>query len=105
MLRDARQRQGLTQQQVARAARLSPAVYGRLERGVGLPSIGKLRELCAVLNVSSDTLLSLSPPGVTPPPVAPTESLELRSILEDLRGWPSDKLRLLRRVVKGLNAL
>ena len=106
-LRAARDRQGLTQQQVAQAAGLSPVVYGRLERGFGSPSVRKLRELCTALNTSADTLLSLAPPEATPPPVIPEEeqSMEVRRILADLRGWPTDKLRLLRRVVKMLGTL
>lgn len=106
-LRAARERQGLTQQQVAQAAGLSPVVYGRLERGFGSPSVRKLRELCTALNTSADTLLSLGPPEAIPPPLTPQEeqSMEVRRILADLRGWPTDKLRLLRRMVKGLNEL
>ncbi|WP_309893519.1 helix-turn-helix transcriptional regulator [Archangium sp.] len=106
-LRAARERQGLTQQQVAQAAGLSPVVYGRLERGLGSPSVRKLRELCTTLNTSADTLLALGPPETTPPPVTPGQepSREVRRILADLHGWPTDKLRLLRRVVQMLGAL
>lgn len=70
-LQAARQRLGLTQEQVARAVGLVPAAYGRIERGNVLPGVGNLWRLCALLGVSSDTLLALSvadAPDADPPP-------------------------------------
>lgn len=49
----------LTQEQVATSVGFVPTVYGRIERGDMLPSVPKLRELCLLLGVSADALLSL----------------------------------------------
>lgn len=70
-LHAARRRLGLTQAQVAQAVGFVPAAYGRVERGNVLPSVDKLWRLCALLGVSSDTLLALSEadaPDAAPPP-------------------------------------
>jgi transcriptional regulator with XRE-family HTH domain len=101
LLRQARQRHGLTQAQVARAAGLVPAVYGRLERGTGLPSLGKLKALCDKLGTSADTLLCLRQPAPTPslPLEGPTE---LRRIVLNLRSAPPEALRALDRLVRVL---
>ena len=58
-LRRARMRLELTQEQVATSVGFVPTVYGRIERGDMLPSVPKLRELCLLLGVSADALLSL----------------------------------------------
>lgn len=99
-LRVARQHQGLTQAQVAQAVGLVPAVYGRLERGSGLPSVNKLQELCAVLNVSATALLGLGPLEVPPPQALPEESPELRRLMANLHGLPPEKLRVLEHLAK-----
>lgn len=76
-LHAARRRLGLTQEQVARAVGFVPAAYGRVERGDVLPSVGKLWRLCALLGVSSDTLLSLSVSDV--PEGSPPKRMRSRS--------------------------
>lgn len=85
LLRAARLRRGLTQAQVAQAVGLVPAVYGRLERGTGLPSLGTLKSLCDALELSADTLLALSASPARPPTPFPEESAELRRLMADLR--------------------
>lgn len=45
LLRDARQRHGLTQAQLAARARTSQAAISRIERGLVSPSVGTLAEL------------------------------------------------------------
>lgn len=57
VLREARRRKGLRQGEVAEALHLSIPVYGRMERGKLLPSVTVLRELCIVLEASSEELL------------------------------------------------
>src|SRR4051812_8127723 len=57
--RAAREREGLTQEDVAVQVDLVTQVYGRLERGGMLPSIETLRKLALGLRVSADELLGL----------------------------------------------
>ena len=45
LLREARRRHGLTQQQLARRARTSQAAISRIERGVVSPSVAMLAQL------------------------------------------------------------
>jgi transcriptional regulator with XRE-family HTH domain len=61
-LRDARQRMGWTQAEMAERARMSADVYGRIERGAMLPSLDAFVDICRVLGEMSDRLLGLPPP-------------------------------------------
>ncbi|MGZ3460105.1 MAG: helix-turn-helix domain-containing protein [Archangium sp.] len=104
VLRKARTRLGLTQEQVAKAVGFVPTVYGRIERGHMVPSTPKLRALCELLNISADVLLGLrSEEGAaleaTPSP-EPNDSPEIRRLAVVLRELPPDKLRLFRVVLK-----
>jgi transcriptional regulator with XRE-family HTH domain len=92
----------LTQEQVATSVGFVPTVYGRIERGDMLPSVPKLRELCLLLGVSADALLSLRPDDSVPlgpapenaPAAAPVDSLELRRLDVLVRELPPDRFRL-----------
>ena len=108
LLREARKRLGLTQAQVAEAVGIVPAVYGRLERGTGLPSVGKLKALCDELELSADALLALSSngPHLPPPPLREEEeSVEMRGILANLRHASPKTLFALDRLVRALLTL
>lgn len=59
--RAARLRLGLTQAEVAKKVRLKSGVYGRVERGMMMPSVPTLRRMCETLGISSDVLLPLVP--------------------------------------------
>jgi transcriptional regulator with XRE-family HTH domain len=61
-LRDARQRMGWTQEEMAERSRLSVEEYGHIERGVALPSLDAFVDICRVLGEMSDWLLGLPPP-------------------------------------------
>jgi transcriptional regulator with XRE-family HTH domain len=50
LLRDARKRHGLTQEQLAARARTSQAAVSRIERDVVSPSVETLRNLLALMN-------------------------------------------------------
>lgn len=50
LLRDARQRHGLTQKQLAIRARTSQAAISRIERGLVSPSVETLEKLLAMVN-------------------------------------------------------
>lgn len=56
-VRVARQRAGLSQEQVAEAINLPTPLFSRLERGKVLPTLATLVELCDVLRVPVDFLL------------------------------------------------
>ncbi|PTL80617.1 helix-turn-helix transcriptional regulator [Vitiosangium sp. GDMCC 1.1324] len=107
-LRMARVRMDLTQEQVARSVGFVPAVYGRIERGDMVPSVPKLRELCLLLGVSADVLLSLGPPEnapSAPPPLdAPEASPELRRLTLLVRELPPDRLRLFQVALETIAA-
>ncbi len=64
--RAARLRLDLTQVEVAGRVKLSAAVYGRIERGLMLPSLPTLLRLCRALELDANALLGFSAP--TPPP-------------------------------------
>lgn len=55
--REARNRLGLTQAEVAEDVEVAEEVYGRLERGGMLPSVPTLVRLCSVLKVEPNDLL------------------------------------------------
>jgi len=105
-LRLARTRLELTQEQVARAVGFVPTVYGRIERGDMLPSVPKLRELCVVLGISADVLLSLPPvqgvAGKAHTEEPPETSPALRRLTTLVRNLPPQRLRLFRVAIQTL---
>jgi transcriptional regulator with XRE-family HTH domain len=66
--REARQRAGLTQVEVASLVGITSMVYSRMERGKVMPSVPTLRRLCTVLHISADELLGLSGEGAASEP-------------------------------------
>lgn len=92
----------LTQEQVATSVGFVPTVYGRIERGDMLPSVPKLRELCVLMGVSADALLSLRSDdnvslSLAPSPAsagAPAMSPELRRLELLVRELPPERFRL-----------
>ncbi|MFZ5471049.1 MAG: helix-turn-helix transcriptional regulator [Myxococcota bacterium] len=108
--RAARQRADLTQADVAERLDISPDVYGRLERGVMLPSVETLRRLCLVLGVSADDLLGLEATrsavfAAEPGPVYAESSGELRRLLRRARKLDPRRQRLIGLLAKELAAL
>ena len=101
--REARERLGLTQAQVAKKVGLVPGVYGRIERGDMMPSVPSLRRICLVLGISSDALLNLKPSQVAAKvdeaPSEKTLSPELRRIIHQLRTWSPKRLKVLSKVL------
>lgn len=103
----ARMRLELTQEDVARAVGFVPTVYGRIERGDMLPSTPKLRALCVLLGISTDSLLPPPPQDVTPaqrePPAPPPgDPPELRRLALLVRELPPDRLRLFRVALQSI---
>jgi transcriptional regulator with XRE-family HTH domain len=106
--RGARERLEMNQAEVARAAGISPVVYGRIERGQMLPAVPTLRKIATALGISADVLLGISPKEVArtlgePAPEVPP-SPELRKLMRTLRAWPDEKVHLLARMAKALDS-
>ncbi|MFP2932129.1 helix-turn-helix domain-containing protein [Pyxidicoccus sp. 3LG] len=104
--REARQRLGLTQGDVAERMGMAMEVYSRMERGKMLPRAQTLRRLCDVLQVSADTLLGVGKSSV---PVAPSprkstreDPVELRRMTRKLRDLEPAQLRAVSRVVNAV---
>ena len=58
-IRAAREKTGLTQEEVALRIELHPMTYGGIERGRLLPSISTLTRICIALKLDPDTLPDL----------------------------------------------
>jgi transcriptional regulator with XRE-family HTH domain len=88
--REARTGIRMTQADVAERLGVATEVYGRLERGLLLPSVPTLRKLCTVLRMDANALLGLTS-GVTSAPLdEPVEkkqedSPRMRRLLRHLR--------------------
>jgi transcriptional regulator with XRE-family HTH domain len=103
--REARQRAGLTQADVAERIGVATEVYGRLERGLLMPSVPTLRRLCLALHLAADKLLALSsanPPlwADTPPPRQ--EGIHMRRLLRHVRRLTPQQIRALSLVAATL---
>lgn len=86
--REARKRAKLTQEDVAERLGIAPEVYGRMERGVIMPSVPTLKKICQALGVAASSLLAVE----TMKPPARSASRQAKQ--ED----PPDIRRLLRRL-------
>lgn len=58
LLRASRLEAGLTQQEVAEAIDLHVGIYGRIERAQMMPSIQTLRDICAILRLDYEAVVS-----------------------------------------------
>jgi transcriptional regulator with XRE-family HTH domain len=58
-IRAARERAGLTQEEVASRLEMHPMTYGGIERGRLLPSVSTLTQLCVMLKIDPDQLPDL----------------------------------------------
>jgi transcriptional regulator with XRE-family HTH domain len=58
-IREAREKAGLSQEEVARRVDLPPLSYGSIERGRLLPSVSTLTRLCVTLKIDPDNLPDL----------------------------------------------
>ncbi len=64
-LRELRERRGLSQRQVAERLSVSPGAVARWELGDNKPTMDNLLALAALLECSTDTLLSRDSPPAT----------------------------------------
>lgn len=103
----ARRSKGLSQDQVAKAAHLATAVYGRIERGEMMPSVPTLQRLCHVLEVDANTLLGFSSP--TPPawfaPPEETARPAVEQLLRTARRLPKRQLAALKTVALAMSTV
>ena len=97
--REARLKAGLTQADVAERIGVATEVYGRLERGLLMPSVPTLRRICLALHMSADAMLALSSPHPPvweePPPPAEQEQPAMRRLLRNVRKLNSMQIRAL----------
>ncbi|HZI08121.1 MAG TPA: helix-turn-helix transcriptional regulator [Archangium sp.] len=105
--REARQKAGLTQADVAERIGVATEVYGRLERGILMPSVPTLRRICVALHMSADVMLALSssPPPVLevpPPPAEPEEERIMRRLMRNVRKLNPIQIRALSMMASTL---
>ncbi len=56
-LREAREQKGLTQEDVAKKAGITPSYYARIERGLEQPALSKVKILVETLQVKAGDIL------------------------------------------------
>lgn len=106
--REARQKAGLTQADVAERIGVATEVYGRLERGILMPSVPTLRRICVALHMSADVMLALrdSPSPVSeevpPPPAEPEEERIMRRLMRNVRKLSPIQIRALSMMASTL---
>ena len=94
LLKAARQRQGLTQQEIADALGVSPSAYCGYETGKRQPDLSRLAQLAALLSTSADALLGL-PAQEAAPQLTPAEE----DVLSRLRALDAHGRRMVRMVL------
>ena len=93
-VRDARVAKGLTQEQLAELAGVSPTYISVVERGIKSPQLDTFVPLCNALGVSADSLLV---------DVVDAATLNATNELADLlRGKPRETQLLALRVIKAI---
>jgi transcriptional regulator with XRE-family HTH domain len=97
-IRELRFAAGLTQAQLAERVGPTLAVesVSRIERGVHVPSLGRLEELVGALGATMDGFLA----SLVVEPLADASDVELRSVVDLLRGLPPARLRHVRRLLQ-----
>jgi transcriptional regulator with XRE-family HTH domain len=99
--REARLRMGLTQAEVADRIGIAMEVYGRIERGVLLPSIQTFLGMCHVLEADPRMLLGFMSPGSSPGPQQTTEDPpHVRRLTRLARELGEDEVIALQGVAK-----
>lgn len=100
--REARQRAGLTQRDVAERIGIVTEVYGRLERGELLPRLPTFLRVCRALGLDANALLGFSssqpPAWLVPPTAAEEEPASVRRLLRAVRPLSPRQLTALTHV-------
>lgn len=104
--RAAREKAGLTQLEAAERVGVATEVYGRMERGLLLPSVPTLLRVCRALGVDANTLLGFSftkaPVWLAQPPVKDSDPPAVRRLLRTLRRLRPRQLHALSTVANTL---
>ncbi|WP_343213395.1 helix-turn-helix domain-containing protein [Archangium violaceum] len=103
--RAARVQAGLTQADVAERIGMSAEVYGRLERGLMLPSVPSLWRLCLTLRIPADHLLGFAseqPPQWALEPSSERDGAQVRRLMRSVRKLKASQLRTLSLMVATL---
>ena len=58
-IRNAREDLGLSQEEIARRIPMNQSSYSKIERDLQEPNLEQLRQICRILHLSADVLLSL----------------------------------------------
>jgi transcriptional regulator with XRE-family HTH domain len=105
-LKQARKRAGMTQAEVGEAIGTNPEVYGRMERGIILPSVPTLLRLCMALGSGphelmgfSELNLTQSDPRATTVPAGLNDTPEKRRLLRRLARLDGSRINALSRLV------
>jgi transcriptional regulator with XRE-family HTH domain len=98
--REARVQRGLTQAEVADRIGIAMEVYGRIERGVLLPSIQTFVGICHVLEADPRVLLGLGGPGSAPGPQTPEDPPHVRRLTRLARDLEEEEVIALQGVAK-----
>ena len=91
-IKEVRQTKGLTQEQLAERAGVSPSYISVIERGIKSPQLDTFVPVCNALGVSADALLM--------DVVDAAAMAQTNEIAELLRGQPPKKQRCLIRMLK-----
>ncbi len=81
-IRNRRTELGITQTELARVARLTPAAISQFEAGARKPSFDALSKLATALKVTTDYLLGRKQPGYEDILADPKVSVMFRGIME-----------------------
>ncbi|MCY1073634.1 helix-turn-helix domain-containing protein [Archangium lansingense] len=106
MARAAREKAGLTQQEAAERVGVVTEVYGRMERGLLLPSLPTLLRVCRALRVDANSLLGFSftkaPVWLAQPPAIDSEPPAVRRLLRTVRRLKPRQLHALSTVANAM---
>ena len=81
-IKNRRTKLGITQTELARAAKLTPAAISQFESGARKPSFDALSKLATALKVTTDFLLGMKKPGYEDILADPKVSVMFRGIME-----------------------
>ena len=81
-IKSRRMKLGITQTQLAKAARLTPAAISQFESGARKPSFDALSKLATALKVTTDYLLGMKQPSYEDILADPKVSVMFRGIME-----------------------
>lgn len=104
--RAAREQAGLTQQEAAERVGVVTEVYGRMERGLLLPSLPTLLRVCRALRVDANALLGFSftkaPVWLAQPLAIDSEPPAVRRLLRTVRRLKPRQLHALSTVANAM---